>query len=177
MTDGEIVREYRTAKDKKAQIRIMAELTLKPKEEIVRILKENGCDVEEKRRGRKPKAGEAGNNSDKPVRRRRRSKIGEEQSGETDSEAVQDSSADKNTTGSSADETTNGNTDGSSSDKSPNGSSAIPHCVWNAVRERYKYLGYSIEQLKKQIEEQSKELAELMEFIDQNGILEKDLVR
>ena len=195
MTDGEIVREYRTAKDKKAQIRIMAELTLKPKEEIVRILKENGCDVEEKRRGRKPKAEEAGNNSDKPVRRRRRSKTGEGQSGETDNEAVQDSSADKNTTGSSADETTNGNTDGSSSDKTTtggsadgstngsssgrntNGSSAIPYCVWNAVRERYKYLGYSIEQLKKQIEEQSKELAELMEFIDQNGILEKDLVR
>ncbi len=189
MTDGEIVREYNTAKDKKAQIKIMAELTLKPKEEIIRILKENGCEVEEKRRGRKPKTEEAGNNSEKPVRRRRRSKIGEEQSSGIGIEAVQGSSADESTNGSSeipggssSDKTTtggsaDGSTNDSSSGRNTNGSSAIPYCVWNAVRERYKYLGYSIEQLKKQIEEQSKELAELMEFIDQNGILEKDLVR
>lgn len=41
MTDEEIRTSYRDAKHKKMQIRILSELTLKPKEEICRIVGEN----------------------------------------------------------------------------------------------------------------------------------------
>ena len=71
MTDGEIAREYNQAKNKKTEIEVLSDLTLKPKEEIIRILKENGCEVEESRRGRKPKEEETDGNAIKPVRRRK----------------------------------------------------------------------------------------------------------
>lgn len=183
MTDGEMAREYNTAKDKKAQIRILSELTLKPEEEIIRILKENGCEVEEKRRGRKPKVEEE--ETPKVVRRRRRKTTQEEektiqrteeQGSSTDQSAGKvksGSSADEKKQSSSADEATQG----SSTDETKQGSSAIPRCVWIALRERYNYLGYSIEDYKQKMIEQSKELAELLEYLDQIGIKEKDLVR
>ena len=44
MSEGEIRMMYRQAKNRKMQIRILSELTLKPKEEIVRII--NGGTIE-----------------------------------------------------------------------------------------------------------------------------------
>lgn len=163
MTDGEMAREYNTAKDKKAQIRILSELTLKPEEEIIRILKENGCEVEEKRRGRKSKV--EAEETPKVVRRRRR-KTTQDDEKIIQNSAEEGSSAGEMKQGSSTDET-----------QKTRGSSAIPRCVWIALRERYNYLGYSIEDHKQKMNEQSKELAELLEYLDQIGIKEKDLVR
>lgn len=44
MTDEEICRSWRTAKNRRKQIKILAELTLKTPETIREILKANGCD-------------------------------------------------------------------------------------------------------------------------------------
>ena len=45
MTDNEICREYREAKNKKAQIQILADQMLCTRGEIIKILAENGEDV------------------------------------------------------------------------------------------------------------------------------------
>lgn len=46
MTNDEIIRSYKNAVNPKEQVNILCELTLKPREEIVRILKAAGCAVE-----------------------------------------------------------------------------------------------------------------------------------
>lgn len=48
MTKGEIVNSYRQAKDQKTQIKVLAELNLTSREEIIKILREAGEDVQEK---------------------------------------------------------------------------------------------------------------------------------
>ena len=45
MTDNEIVRDYRAAKNKKMQIEILADLNTTTKDEIKKILKANGVDL------------------------------------------------------------------------------------------------------------------------------------
>lgn len=45
MTENEILREYKTAKDKKHQIEILADLNTTSIDEIKRILKDNGVDL------------------------------------------------------------------------------------------------------------------------------------
>lgn len=42
MTDGQICREYKSAKNKRVQIRILADLNQTSQEVIIKILKENG---------------------------------------------------------------------------------------------------------------------------------------
>lgn len=44
MTDEEICRSWRTARNRRKQIKVLAELTLKPPEVIRSILVANGCD-------------------------------------------------------------------------------------------------------------------------------------
>lgn len=46
MTDQEIIKSYKNAVNPKEQVNILCQLTLKPREEIVRILEEGGCKVE-----------------------------------------------------------------------------------------------------------------------------------
>lgn len=45
MTPAAIVRDYNEAKDKKVQIGILADMNLCEKEEIEKILSENGCEL------------------------------------------------------------------------------------------------------------------------------------
>lgn len=54
MKDNEIVREYREAKDKKEQVKILADMNGSTYDEIVGVLKKKGIDVSEVER--KPKA-------------------------------------------------------------------------------------------------------------------------
>lgn len=58
MTDGEICRNYKAAKDKEQQIEILADLNLVGKKEIREILTKNGMEVPEytKRRRRRAEA-------------------------------------------------------------------------------------------------------------------------
>ena len=175
MTDGEIVREYNQAKDKKEQIKIMSELTLKPKEEIIRILKENGCEVEEKRRERKPKA--ETEEAPKVVRRRRRKTAQEEEKtiqSTKEQDGGTDLSAGKVKTGSSAGETTQGS---SATSENQQGSSAAPDQVLKMLREHYEFLGFAIQEHRQKLAGYSKQLAEYMPGLDQIGIRDKDLVR
>ena len=53
MTDGEICESYRTAKDKNKQIPIIAQLSAKPKEEVIAILEANGYIVDGRLKKRK----------------------------------------------------------------------------------------------------------------------------
>ena len=46
MTEQEIIRSYKNAANKNTRIKILCELTLKPRAEIVRILESAGCKVE-----------------------------------------------------------------------------------------------------------------------------------
>lgn len=55
MSEAEIVRDYRQAKNKGHQVGILAELNLCPKEEIINILKSNGVSQAELPRQRKKK--------------------------------------------------------------------------------------------------------------------------
>lgn len=52
MDDAEIARSYRTAADKKEQIKIIAELNATTRDEVVKKLKEIGCVVEETAAGK-----------------------------------------------------------------------------------------------------------------------------
>lgn len=56
MTDSEIVRDYREAKNKREQVTILADLNRCEKEEIIDILLKNGVDQRELPRKRKPKS-------------------------------------------------------------------------------------------------------------------------
>ena len=58
MSDNEIVRNYQEAKDKKAQIEILADLNCCQKKDICEVLSNNGVEIENKptKRGRKPKS-------------------------------------------------------------------------------------------------------------------------
>lgn len=58
MSETEIVKNYMEAKDKKNQINILKDLNCCTKEEILKVLVNNGIELPEppKRRGRKPKA-------------------------------------------------------------------------------------------------------------------------
>lgn len=55
MTENEIVRNYREAKNKREQVTILADLNRCEKEEIVDILLKNGVDQKELPRKRKPR--------------------------------------------------------------------------------------------------------------------------
>lgn len=55
MTENEIVRNYREAKNKREQVTILADLNRCEKEEIVEILLKNGVDQRELPRKRKPR--------------------------------------------------------------------------------------------------------------------------
>ena len=55
MTNEDIVRSYREAKDRRAQIKVLAELNVCPQELIIEILKEGGIDWRELPRARKKK--------------------------------------------------------------------------------------------------------------------------
>lgn len=55
MTEGEIVRSYKEAKNKSQQVGILAELNCCPKEKIIEILKEAGTPSRELPRQRKKK--------------------------------------------------------------------------------------------------------------------------
>lgn len=45
MTENEIVRQYKEGKDKREQIKILADMNLCEKEEIEKILTDNGCRI------------------------------------------------------------------------------------------------------------------------------------
>ena len=53
MTNEDIVRSYKEAKDRRAQIKVLAELNVCPQELIIEILKEGGVDWQELPRQRK----------------------------------------------------------------------------------------------------------------------------
>lgn len=53
MTNEDIVRSYKEAKDRRAQIKVLAELNVCPQELIIEILKEGGVDWRELPRQRK----------------------------------------------------------------------------------------------------------------------------
>lgn len=55
MTEGEILRSYREAKNPKEQIKVLAELNAVPKDTIIDILIEQGVDEKELPKRRKPK--------------------------------------------------------------------------------------------------------------------------
>lgn len=55
MTNEDIVRSYREAKDRRAQIKVLAELNVCPQELIIEILKEGGIDWRELPKARKKK--------------------------------------------------------------------------------------------------------------------------
>lgn len=55
MTENEIVREYRGAKNKREQVTILSDLNSCEKEEIIEILLRNGVDQKELPRKRKPR--------------------------------------------------------------------------------------------------------------------------
>lgn len=55
MTESEIVRDYREAKNKREQVTILADRNVCEKEEIIGILLKNGVDPRELPRKRKPK--------------------------------------------------------------------------------------------------------------------------
>lgn len=55
MTDNEIVRNYREAKNKREQVTILADLNRCEKEHIIDILLKNGVDQRELPRKRKPR--------------------------------------------------------------------------------------------------------------------------
>lgn len=184
MTDGEIVREYNQAKDKKAQIQIMSELTCKPKEEIVRVLKENGCEVEEKRRGQKPKAEEKKVDTKtlgSPRKRRSSSALKEtKRSGaeepiqfSSDCETPQSSSSNQTPQSSSSSQTTQS----SSSDQTTQSSSGIPEGVRIALKKEAEYASGMIRACREKMEECYKIVREIFEYADAAGISEKDLMR
>ena len=59
MSDNEIVRNYQEAKNKKAQIEILADMNCCQKKDICEVLSNNGVEIEGKapgKRGRKPKS-------------------------------------------------------------------------------------------------------------------------
>ena len=176
MTDGEIVREYNQAKDKKAQIQIMSELTCKPKEEIIRILKENGCEVEEKRRGRKPKAEEKQDTSTKTLGspRKRRSSIALKETKRSGEEEPIQFSSDRETAQSSC---SNQTTQSSSSNQTTQSSSGIPEGVRIALKKEAEYASDMIRVCREKMEECYKTVREIFEYADAAGISEKDLMR
>lgn len=55
MTENEIVRNYREAKNKREQVTILADLNSCSKDELIAILLKNGVDSRELPRKRKPK--------------------------------------------------------------------------------------------------------------------------
>lgn len=55
MTESEIVRNYREAKNKREQVTILSDLNSCEKEEIIEILLRNGVDQKELPRKRKPR--------------------------------------------------------------------------------------------------------------------------
>lgn len=54
MAAEEIVREYREARNKKAQIKILADLNLCTKDEIIEVLRSKGVEIPEKKTKQKP---------------------------------------------------------------------------------------------------------------------------
>lgn len=66
MTPGEICKEYNLAKDKKMQISILADQNCCEKEDIMKILLDNGMDLPaQKKPAAKPKEAKAGNTAPK----------------------------------------------------------------------------------------------------------------
>lgn len=66
MTPGEICKEYNLAKDKKMQIGILADENCCEKEDIIKILLENGMELPaQKKPATKPKGAKAGNTAPK----------------------------------------------------------------------------------------------------------------